>query len=150
MKITASPAFRQITTHSAITGSVFVVIRNTLGYTQSQVAEALGLTASTWSRIEKGDSALSVEQLRKVAIFLNIKPAHIFNCIELAIVELGDKQIEIVERFSDADTVLMNRSVSSTSTSIDLMLNNGILPIVGNVLVGLVSPCVQLHLMSLS
>jgi len=59
-------------TRSAILGTVLALARHKMGLTQAQFAQAMHVAPSTWSRIEKGDTSLSVEQLREAAEVLGL------------------------------------------------------------------------------
>lgn len=50
-----------------ILGGVIAQKRESKGLNQGQMAQHMGLGQSTWGRIEKGSSGLSVEQLLKAA-----------------------------------------------------------------------------------
>lgn len=64
-----------LTTYPAIVGQILVRRRSALGLEQAEVAKRMGLSPSTWSRVENGYSGLSVEQLVKVARILGTKPS---------------------------------------------------------------------------
>lgn len=66
-----------VTNYAAIVGIILSSLRKEKGLSQSEVAQYLDLNVSTWSRIESGLSALTVEQLA-----------------ETKAVELRDKGIE--------------------------------------------------------
>ena len=53
-------------------------LRKDRGLTQAHVATHMGLAGSTWSRIENGLSALSIEQLVRVTRQLDVRPSDIF------------------------------------------------------------------------
>lgn len=63
--------------YPALVGRVLATRRESRGWDQSQLAEAVGVSQSTWSRIENGDSALGIDQLAKAAQALGAKPADI-------------------------------------------------------------------------
>ncbi len=62
------------TTYPALVGNIIAQLRKERGFGQAEFAAMVGLGQSTWSRIEKGESALTVEQLAKTAEQLEIKP----------------------------------------------------------------------------
>ncbi len=66
---------RMATTSNAVLGHLLALIRRRRHLTQAQVAEALGLAGSTWSRVEKGETPITVEQLRVVADKLDVDAA---------------------------------------------------------------------------
>ena len=69
---------------------------------QAALAKAAGVNQSTWSRIERGESALSVEQLFQAANYLQIKPSVVIQESEKALGSLK-KQDVIVSTSKDID-----------------------------------------------
>ncbi|XZG69878.1 helix-turn-helix domain-containing protein [Chitinibacteraceae bacterium HSL-7] len=137
-----SEALKQITTHPAILGAVLTTLRTRGCFTQTDLAQQLELTASTWSRIEKGESSLSVEQLRKAAGVLGTTPAQILMLADSATAQLIDKGITVVERFSDADERLLTAGTQRSATTVNLLIERGVLPLAGSLLVSLVTPLI--------
>jgi len=58
---------KAITTFGILLGAVLTAFRKKKGMTQAELAEMAGFSQSTWSRIEHGEHALTVEQLNFVA-----------------------------------------------------------------------------------
>lgn len=65
---------REITTYPAIVGQVLAQLRREAGVNQAHLARAVGVTQSAWSRIERGDVAITVEQLAVAARLLGTTP----------------------------------------------------------------------------
>jgi transcriptional regulator with XRE-family HTH domain len=65
------------TTYAAIVGQVLVFLREGKNIRQSDLAAAAGIGQSTWSRIESGASAFSIDQLDRAATALDVRPADI-------------------------------------------------------------------------
>ncbi|WP_397452541.1 helix-turn-helix domain-containing protein [Pseudomonas sp. NA-150] len=63
--------------------------------TQTELAEFVGVTVSTWSRIERGDSALNLDQMLRVAVFFDTPLSELIRQCENAIGELESKGIEV-------------------------------------------------------
>jgi transcriptional regulator with XRE-family HTH domain len=63
--------------YGASVGEVLVALRKARGLTQSGIAGAVGVAASTWCRIEQGRSAFTVEQLERAAGALAVAPAEL-------------------------------------------------------------------------
>lgn len=59
---------RAAATYSGVVGMVLVVMRKSSRMRQADMAREVGLSASTWSRIEGGSSALNVDQLSAAAL----------------------------------------------------------------------------------
>ncbi len=90
-----------MTTYPAVVGAFLSIRRKELGLSQTQLATAVGLTVSTWSRIENGESALTIEQLAQAAQALGLTPGSLLQTIDTAITELHEKGIGTnVERAS--------------------------------------------------
>lgn len=77
------------TSYPAILGRVLEHLRKEKGLDQADVSACLGLTQSAWSRIERGQSGISMEQLVKVGELLLKKPHEI-----LADTDLASEQLE--------------------------------------------------------
>ena len=82
-------------TYQSIIGQVIVKIRKKKSIEQLTLATAVGVTQSTWSRIEQGSSTLSVEQLILVSKALDIKASEILQEAEIAIQNLQDQNVDI-------------------------------------------------------
>lgn len=62
------------TSYPAILGRILEYFRKDIGLDQKDVADRLGITQSAWSRIERGQSGISMEQLLKVSEILGTQP----------------------------------------------------------------------------
>lgn len=85
---------KTVTTYAALLGAVLGTLRSGAELKQSDLAEAVGIGPSTWSRIEKGESSLSTDQLKLAADALGIPPARILEMVELAEKFTSEKGIE--------------------------------------------------------
>lgn len=65
------------TSYPAVIGRVLEYMRKEAGFDQKVIAERLGLTQSAWSRIERGQSGISMEQLLRVSSVLGKEPHEI-------------------------------------------------------------------------
>ncbi len=75
---------RMATTSNAVLGHLLALVRRRRHLTQAQVAGALGLAGSTWSRVEKGETPITVEQLRVVADKLDVDATTLLGLAEQA------------------------------------------------------------------
>src|ERR1700712_4515879 len=66
-------------TYTALLGQILQHHRQRLGLQQADVAAALGILQPAYSRIEKGDTSITVTQLRIVARTLNMRPSQILD-----------------------------------------------------------------------
>lgn len=62
------------TTYTAITGSVIARLRRIAGLQQAVLAAQVGVNQSSWSKIERGETAISVEYLALLESSLGVKP----------------------------------------------------------------------------
>ncbi|HMY00520.1 MAG: helix-turn-helix transcriptional regulator [Pseudomonadales bacterium] len=112
-----------MTTYPAVVGAILIARRKELGLSQNALAESVGLTVSTWSRIENGDSALTIEQLKLAGDKLNVLPSQILKEADEKIIELKNRGIE----------------TNPVRVSINEIHASGIIPLVGTALFGLIS-----------
>ena len=63
--------------YPVLVGQVIQARRNQMGLHQSQVADAIGLSRSAYSRIESGDTSMTLSQLRPVARVFGLAPGQI-------------------------------------------------------------------------
>lgn len=84
-----------VTTTGAILGAVLVKLRTEKGINQGDFANVIGISASTWSRIEKGESGLSIEQLRSAAKVFGVTAGFILEIAEAAEKELENSGVHI-------------------------------------------------------
>lgn len=137
------------TTPSAVLGVVLVKLRMDKEMSQADLAAAMGLSASTWSRIEKGDSGLSIDQLKQVSKVLGLSPGNILDLADLAEKEAIRQGIRIDQ---SATTIASLRAKSSpVAASIAAGIAAGsvasaapLLPIFGIPLLGLISGVISI------
>jgi len=113
------------TTSAAVLGAVLAKLRTLKGMKQADLAEAVKVGASTWSRVEKGESGLSIDQLRLVAKALGQTPGRILEIAEAAEQEAIKKGINL-EPLGTSTKVFTAASLTS------------LIPVFGNVLGGLI------------
>lgn len=156
-----SEQYQAITTSGAVLGQVLVVLRKKHELTQTDIASKVGISPSTWSRIEKGEVALSIEQLRAAAHELKMKPGDIIALAEYVESCLDSKKISIDNKSSvknilssvqaqanNADVKDSKRRVShlESSTSLDSCASRVVYPIFGVALGMLVAGAVVSYL----
>ena len=86
------------TTYPAIVGRIMGEARKHVGLEQAQVAQNLGLSQSTYSRIERGDQAPTLEQIAQTAEILNTTPGQILGDADRAAAGLRSQGIEVMNR----------------------------------------------------
>lgn len=89
IQVTKEEKFQGNTTYPALVGNVLAQLRKEKGIGQAEFGALVGIGQSTWSRIEKGESALTIEQLAKAAFHLDLAP-HEF----LAVVDGARENLE--------------------------------------------------------
>jgi transcriptional regulator with XRE-family HTH domain len=108
-----------ITTYPALCGAILTNLRNDIGQTQIEIAEMAGVKRSTWSRIEKGESSLSVEQLFFAARALGVEATTIIDMIDKAVTELR------------AHGVRVERTDQQSNWNLAAIVGMGLLPVAG-------------------
>lgn len=86
--------FNGSTTYPALVGNVLAQLRKERGIGQAEFGALVGIGQSTWSRIEKGESALTIEQLAKAAAQLDLAPHELLAVVDGAVDNLQDQGIE--------------------------------------------------------
>jgi len=71
-------------------------IRRSLGYTQEYMAEQLGLETNTYSKMERGYIALSVERLMDISKIFNMSIAEIEHFSDMKNYPLFDDKMHIL------------------------------------------------------
>lgn len=85
------------TTYPAIVGKVLTDLRSQQNVPQKDMANAVGITQATWSRIESGQTSVTLEHLRSAAQALNLSPSHILAIADQTEMEASFQGISIVE-----------------------------------------------------
>ena len=70
------------TTYPALVGNIIASLRKERSIGQAEFSAMVGVGQSTWSRIEKGQSALTVEQLAKAAGQLELQPHQLLAVVD--------------------------------------------------------------------
>jgi len=86
---------RSATTYPAIVGRILTGLRERLGVSQAQLGDAVGVTQSTWSKIERGESTLSLDQLRAATAFLRASPGAVLIEADRAVIELERQGVKV-------------------------------------------------------
>ncbi len=121
------------TTYPALVGSILATLRKQEDppLTQQQVADAVGVSVSTWSRIETGETALTVEQLAMAASTLGTSPGAILGAADIKLIELWEKGIATAWQREEQQAVassMIRLTGSSLARSIGAVEPAGIAP----------------------
>jgi len=84
------------TTYHQIAGAVLRRVRQSLGYSQSEVAGEVGMSQSALSKIEKGSSTLNIARFRKMSLLFGYEPSRILRAIDEEADRLQDKGIMVI------------------------------------------------------
>ena len=90
-----SAPLRPVTTWPAIVGRVLAELRKESGLNQGDVADAVGVGQAAWSKIERGDSALTIEQLYAAARRLELNASDVLRYAELVRREAEVQGVEL-------------------------------------------------------
>lgn len=85
-----------ITTYAAVLGQVLAKKREKAQLEQIDIAKRLGISQPSWSRIERGGSVISTEQLNIVAQALRTKAHEILKEVDQTIELLNEREVEVV------------------------------------------------------
>lgn len=102
-----------------IIGNKLYAVRKRMGMTQSEVAEAAGLSDRTYADIERGSVNMRIETILRICEVLHITPDEIFTDEDSSI---DTKQAELIARLNscspkDRETALKLLSVYLHSLS---------------------------------
>lgn len=70
--------------YHAVVGAILSSLRARQGLLQPEMAAALEVSQSTWSRIERGGAAISLEQLCRAADKLGTRPSEVLRLADRA------------------------------------------------------------------
>jgi transcriptional regulator with XRE-family HTH domain len=93
IQVSETKKFSGNTTYPALVGNVLAQLRKEKGIGQAEFGALVGIGQSTWSRIEKGESALTIEQLAKAARQLELAPHELLAVVDGAKENLRDQGI---------------------------------------------------------
>lgn len=83
------------TTYAAVMGRVLAMKREEAGLEQADVAKEMGISQSAWSRIERGETVLNVEQLHRAAKIVRASAEQIVEQTETASEDLKDQSVNV-------------------------------------------------------
>ncbi|GEM_PF-1876658 len=83
------------TTYQTVLGRLIVQKRKEKGVDQEELARRVGVSRSTWSRIEAGSSALNMDQLASAASALGISLGELMLEVDDVVRELRRQNVEV-------------------------------------------------------
>lgn len=134
-----------VTTDLAVFGAVIAKLRemHEPPILQLELAKLIGLSPSAWSRVEKGETALSAAQLRVLSRIFSISTDEIFELVEEAEAGLQEKGVEL-KSFDFLKGVAKSASTNGLSGStLAGLAAVGMIPIFGAALSGIVGGIVS-------
>jgi transcriptional regulator with XRE-family HTH domain len=82
MQTKSSSTPEPVVTYPALVGKLLAQRRDQVGIKQGELADALGLSQSAYSRLEAGESVLNLSQLRNVCAQLGLTPAQVLHAAD--------------------------------------------------------------------
>ncbi len=86
---------RPATTYPAVFGRILVQERTRCGLNQADVAAAVGLTQSGWSRIERGATPITLVQLAAASSSLGRRPSDLLSMADDAVDHLQHQGVDV-------------------------------------------------------
>lgn len=84
------------TSYSAVLGVILSNLRKENGLEQGEMAVRMGLSQASYSRLEGGKSAFSVDQMYQATLALGVKEGDITNRLGNTVSELRANGIEVI------------------------------------------------------
>lgn len=85
-----------LTTYSAVLGSIVANNRKILGKEQSEIANALGITQASYSRLESGKSSMTTDQIFLVSRTLEMQPSQLLAKVEGSVEALESSGYKVI------------------------------------------------------
>ena len=100
-----------VATYQALLGNVIGYVRAQHGMPQAELAVEVGVGQSTWSRIERGNSSLSFDQLVRAALALDLRPWELLAYVQCVVREAESRGLAVVAgSLEEAGTRLIHDS----------------------------------------
>lgn len=96
MQQKSTPAQKPIVTYPSLVGKLLAQRREQIGIKQGELAAALGMSQSAYSRWESGESVLNLAQLRNVCAQLGVAPAQVLQAADQYESLLHRQGVEVV------------------------------------------------------
>lgn len=92
------------TTYSAVLGVVLANLRKRLGVDQRDMADRMGLSQASYSRLEGGKSAFSVDQMFQAATALGIAADELNQQLNGTVLQLQANGVEVLPQLRGSTT----------------------------------------------
>lgn len=90
------PPPRPVVTYPALVGKILARQRERLGMKQGDLATALGLSQSAYSRLEAGESVINLTQLRNVCAQLGVSPSQVLGWADQYEMQLRQQNVDVI------------------------------------------------------
>lgn len=101
MRQKSSTAPKPIVTYPTLVGRILAHQREAKGIKQGDLARALGLSQSAYSRLESGESVLNLSQLRNVAAQFGLQPNQVLQLANKYESQLRQHGVDVVSDKQD-------------------------------------------------
>ncbi len=102
------------TTYQAVLGRLIVQKRQEKQIDQGEMARHVGVSRSTWSRIEAGTSALTMDQLAKAAGKLDLPLGELMLQADDVVRELRRQDVDVLDSRDQASTAKWGKAKAAT------------------------------------
>ena len=102
------------TTYQAVLGRLIAQKRQEKQMDQGEMADAVGVSRSTWSRIEAGESALNMDQLAKAANKLGLSLGALMVEADEIADELRKQDVEVLDGRDQTSTAKFGKTAAAT------------------------------------
>jgi transcriptional regulator with XRE-family HTH domain len=103
----STPQTSAVVTYSTLVGRLLAQKRDESGMKQSDMANALGMSQSAFSRLESGDSVINIAQLRSICSQLNLRPSAILSLADDYAETLSQQHVTVVTEKKDNSAAVM-------------------------------------------
>lgn len=102
------------TTYQAVLGRLIAQKRQQKQLDQGDMAEAVGVSRSTWSRIETGESALNMDQLAKAAAKLGMPLGALMVEADEVTGKLRERGVEVLDGRDQTSAAKFGKAAAAT------------------------------------
>ena len=90
------PQTTPVVTYPALVGKILAQMREARAMKQGEMASALGMSQSAYSRLESGDSVINISQLRRICTQLNLKPSEVLSLADEYSEKLNMQHVDVI------------------------------------------------------
>ena len=118
---------RNETTYQAVLGRLITQKRQEKQIDQGEMARHVGVSRSTWSRIEAGASALSMDQLVKAARKLDIDLGELMLQVDEVVRELRRKNVTVLDSRDQTSVAKWGKTAAATAVFLSGAVLGGVI-----------------------